>query len=101
MTPRIIGWSGIYQGSNHPLLHGRRVSIVAVRKVLPAPEEPLRITSNDELAALGGIEAIDRVDVAPALGDGTFGDVVVDVAVQDLDNAYWIFNPPPPDSHIG
>jgi len=101
MTPRIVGWSGIYQGRGHAALYGKRVNVVAVRKQLPPPEEPLRITSNDELAALGGIGKDDRVDVAPALADGTFGDVVADVAVQDIDNASWIFNPPPPDSHIG
>jgi hypothetical protein len=101
MTPRIIGWSAIYIGSMYPDLRDRRVSIVGVRKVLPAPEEPLRITSNDELAALGGIAAGDRIDIAPALENGQPGAVVADVPLEDLDNAYWIFHPPPPDSHIG
>jgi hypothetical protein len=101
MTRRIVGWSGIYVGATHPNLCDRRVSIVGVRKVFPAPEEPLRITSNDELAALGGISAGDRIDIAPALGNGQLGAVVSDVPLEDLDNAYWILHPAPPDSHIG
>jgi hypothetical protein len=101
MTPRIIGWSGILIGPTFPDLRGRRVSIVGVRKALPAPEEPLRITSNDELAALGGIAAGDRIDIAQALENGQPGSVVGDVALDELDNAYWILHPPPPDSHIG
>ena len=101
MTRRIVGWSGIYVGHTHPSLQNRRVSIVAVQKHLPPPEESLRITSNEELAALGGIVPTDLIDVAPAIGDGAFGPVVRGVAVHDLDNAYWIFNPPPRDSHVG
>jgi hypothetical protein len=101
MTPRTINWSGIYIGPTYPHLRGRRVSIVGVRKVLPAPEEPLRITSNDEPAALGGIAAGDRIDIAPALENGQSGAVVGDVPLEELDNAYWILHPPPRDSHIG
>jgi hypothetical protein len=101
MTPRIVGWSGIYIGHTYPDLRHRRVSIMGVRKVLPPPEEPLRITSNDELAALGGIAAGDRIDIAPALEDGRPGAVVGDVPLEELDNAYWILHPAPPDSHIG
>ena len=101
MTPRIIGWSGTYVGATYPDLRDRRVCFVGVRKSLPPPEEPIRIVSNDELAALGGLAADDRIDIAFVVENGLPAHVVRDLPLDDLDNAFWMLHPPPPSSHEG
>jgi hypothetical protein len=102
MTPRIVGWFTQYSGSAQPEIIGRNVRIVCVRKILPSPDEPLKITSNDELAALGGLQAHDRVDISPTLANGDTGpDVFTDIALQDLACFPVILEPWVLGSHVG
>ncbi len=102
MTPRIVGWFTKYVGSSYPTIVDRNVRIVCVRKMLPPPDEPLKITSNHELAGLGGLSENDRVDVSPTLPNGDTGaDVFADVALQDLACFPVILEPWVPGSHEG
>jgi hypothetical protein len=102
MTPRIVGWFTQYIGSSHPEIIGCNVRIVCVRKILPSPDELLKITSNDELAGLGGLQAHDRVDVSPTLANGDTGpDVFRDIALPDLGCFPVILEPWVLGSHVG
>ena len=102
MTPIIVGWFSQYIGSSYPELLDRDVRIVCVRKTMTPPDEPLKITSNDELAGLGGLSENDRVDVSPVLPDGRTGTAVfANVALQDLACFPVILEPWIPGSHVG
>lgn len=76
--------------SEHPYLRGHQVKIIAVFKGAAAPDlDPdadLPIaTTDEELAALGGLDASDRVEVQPWLeSEGRFSFVSSDPRAVDL-----------------
>jgi hypothetical protein len=72
-TPGPIHFIVRYCGPDYPELHDCEFRIVAVRRRLPAPEEPLDIRSNDELLVLGRVTADDRLDVVHIRANGSDG----------------------------
>lgn len=88
---RIIGTVTSYSGREHAYLRGLPVKIIAVFKgaANPAldPEDGYPVATNDEeLAALGGLEADDRVEVVPFLEQaGRYSFVSSDARAVDLD----------------
>src|SRR5882672_10080599 len=74
-TPGPLDFVVRYIGPDFPELHDHEFRIVAVRRPMPPPEEPLMITSNDELLALGRLTAMDRLDVVHLLAGSREGEL--------------------------
>jgi len=87
---RVIGAITTYKGREHGYLRGHQVKIIAVFKGAADPDldpdDGYPVATNDEeLAALGGLEANDRVEVVPFLEQaGRFSFVSSDPRAQDL-----------------
>jgi len=79
MTRRIVGTLARYRGDEHPYLRGRELRIVAVLR----GEETFG--TDDEIAAAGGIQPGDRVEVVPWIeAAGRFSWVTSDPRAADL-----------------
>lgn len=63
----IIGLITTYVGEEHPYLHGRKVKILAVLRDIPGTDDHASFTTDFEVEAAGGVQATDRVDVAPIM----------------------------------
>ncbi len=64
---RVIGRRTTYHGDEHPYLRGYDVVIVAVLKGALRNEECGRLSSEEEVRNAGGVDADDRIEVAPFL----------------------------------
>ena len=77
-------------GTEHPYLVGYKIKIVAVLKggADPAvdPDDVQILRSDEEIAAAGGVQVTDRVEVVPFLeSEGRFSFVTSDPRACDLE----------------
>ena len=83
---RVIGRRTTYYGDEHPYLRGYDVVIVAVRKGALHLEECGHLTSEEEVRGAGGVDANDRIEVAPFLPkEGRLSFVTSDPRAIDLE----------------
>ena len=82
----IVGMRARYVGEGHPHLHGLVVQVLAVAKrAVAAPILGDCIWTNEELAAAGGVEAEDVIEVLLWLPErGCLGCVPSDVRLVEL-----------------
>ena len=90
---KVIGTITGCNSAEHPYLRGYQVKIIAVIKGAAAPDldpeaDCAIATTDEELAALGGLDANDRVEVQPWIAQaGRFSFVSSDPKATDL--AAW------------
>jgi hypothetical protein len=83
---RVIGRRTTYHGDEHPYLRGYDVVIVAVLKSALCIEECGHLTSEEEVRGAGGVNADDRIEVAPFLPkEGRLSFVTSDPRTIDLE----------------
>jgi len=81
----VIGSVTTYVGEEHPYLRGRKVKILAVLRDVPGTDDHASFTSDFEVEAAGGVQATDRVDVAPLIGGRRPSFVTSDARAVDLE----------------
>ena len=83
---RVIGRRTTYHGDEHAYLHGYHVVIVAVLKGALRVEEYGHLTNEEEVRGAGGVDAGDRIEVAPFLPkEGRLSFVTSDPRAIDLE----------------
>ena len=83
---RVIGRRTTYHGDEHPYLQGYDVVIVAVLKGALRVEEYRHLTSEEDVRGAGGVDADDRIEVAPFLPkEGRLSFVTNDPRAIDLE----------------
>jgi hypothetical protein len=84
-APKLIGTVTKYIGVEHGYLAAYDVRVVAVMKNALVAEEHTYLTTDDEIAAAGGVTTDDRVEVAPIMRSGRTSFVSSDARATDLD----------------
>lgn len=82
--PPAIGLRMRYAGTTHRGLRGCTVLVVAVLKRGEDGDDERYLRTHEAVAAAGGLEPGDRLEVRPFLPDGRLSFVASDAAPEDL-----------------